>query len=160
MKEFRKSREIIKAVTQNTSLPVSIKIRAGIEKVDALHFLEKISDLNWKIVTIHARTFEQGFSGKPNWTLVKKAKELFPDKIILANGAIFSPSDAAKTLRKTSADGIAFARGALENPTIFHQTKLLFSSEKKSSGKSLLPRKIFGSKKTPSSKTFAISFSI
>jgi len=142
MKDIKKSREIIKAVTQNTSLPVSIKIRAGIEKVNALYFLEKISDLDWKIVTIHARTFEQGFSGKPNWILVKKIKKLFPNKIVLANGAIFSPLEAQKVLKKTSADGVAFARGALEDPTIFRQTKLLLFSEKTP------PEKFFFSKKS------------
>ncbi len=157
MKDIKKSREIIKATSQSTSLPISIKIRAGIEKISALYFLEKISDLDWKIVTVHARTFEQGFFGKPNWNLIKKIKKMFPDRIVLANGGVVSPQNAKKVLEKTFADGIVFARGALGNPTIFLQTKL-FLTQTNFSQKSLFSKKLLAQKKILAQEHFQLAY--
>ena len=92
-------------------------------KIDALEFLKHVLDLPWKTVIIHGRTFKQGFSGPIDFSLIKKAKTLYPDKIIIANGEIYSPENAKNTLEKTKADGIAVATGALGRPWIFKQIK-------------------------------------
>jgi len=131
MSSPKRSREIIKAVTNSTNLPVSIKIRAGIGKISALKFLDKIADLDWKILTIHARTFEQGFSGESDWKLVRKIKDIYKNKIVLTNGGIFSVAKAKEVLKNTKSDGIALARGALENPLLFSEIKDNSFSEKK-----------------------------
>lgn len=123
MKDLKLSRKIIETVIKNTSLPVSLKIRAGMGKVSAIEFLQNIADLNWQTVIVHGRTFEQGFSGLIDFNLIKKIKELFPEKIVIANGGIYSPEEAKKTLEKTDADGLAIATGALGQPWIFKQIK-------------------------------------
>jgi len=123
MENLNLSRKIIEAVTQNTSLPVSLKIRAGIGKIDAMKFLENVSDLPWKTVMVHGRTFAQGFSGPIDLALIKKIKVAFPKKIIIANGNIYSPENAKETLEKTKADGIALATGTLGRPWLFRQIK-------------------------------------
>lgn len=123
MRDPELSYNIIKAVTDNTDLPVSIKIRAGIENVTALDFLEKVADLPWKTVIIHSRTYNQGFSGPIDAQMIKNIKKKYPDKTIIANGGIFSPEAAKKVLEETNADGIAIARGAYGNPWIFQQIK-------------------------------------
>lgn len=130
MKNPALARKIIQAVLENTTLPVSLKIRAGIENFSALNFLDKIGDLNWQILTIHGRTFSQGFSGEIDFELIKKIKQLFPKKTILANGGIFSPEKARETLEKTKADGIMLGRGVLGKPWLFSQIKDLLTTEK------------------------------
>ncbi|MFW5884617.1 MAG: tRNA dihydrouridine synthase [Patescibacteria group bacterium] len=117
------ARKIVQEVLANTHLPVSIKIRAGIKNFSALTFLEKIEDLNWHTLIVHARSYEQGFSGAPDYQLIREIKKRFPDKEIIANGGIFTPEDAQKMLEKTLADGLAVARGALGNPWLFSQIK-------------------------------------
>ncbi len=123
MKKPQLAKKIIKAVTDNTDLPVSIKIRAGIDTSEALEFLKEVANLNWTKVIIHGRTYEKGFSGKIDFEKIKKIKELFPQKIVVANGGIFSPEDALETLEKTGVDELAIARGCLGNPWLFRQIK-------------------------------------
>jgi tRNA-dihydrouridine synthase len=123
MENLNLSRKIVEAVTQNTCLPVSLKIRAGIGKTDAIKFLKNISDLPWERVIIHGRTFTQGFSGPIDFDLIKRIKLMFPERIVIANGNIYSPENAKETLEKTKADGIALATGALGRPWLFKQIR-------------------------------------
>lgn len=115
------AKKIIQAVSENTNLPISIKIRAGIENTNALNFIDKVADLNWKTVIIHGRTFEQGFTGSVDFNLIKEIKEKYPKKNIIANGGINTPEDAKNILEKTEVNGIALAQGVLGKPWIFKQ---------------------------------------
>jgi nifR3 family TIM-barrel protein len=136
MNNLKLSREIIKSVIDNTDLPVSIKIRAGAGKVDALKFLDNVRDLNIVAVMIHGRTLKQGFAGEADFKIIKKARGFFGG-IILANGGIGltpSPSPSQERgvdwlLEKTGADGIGIARGALGRPWIFRMSELLIYAD-------------------------------
>lgn len=123
MKKPELAQKIIKAVIDNTDLSVSIKIRAGINSIDAIDFLEKIRDLNWQKVIVHGRTYEKGFSGEIDFEKIKEIKEKFPEKEVVANGGIFSPKDAEEVIEKTGIRHLAIARGCLGNPWLFQQTK-------------------------------------
>jgi tRNA-dihydrouridine synthase B len=117
------SKKIIQSVIKNTNLPVSIKIRAGIKQKTAFEFLDQVADLDWKTLIVHGRTCEAGFSEKPDFQLIRRIKEKYPKKEIIANGGIFTPEDAEEMLKKTNADGLALARGAMGNPWLFRQIK-------------------------------------
>lgn len=132
-------REIISAVCNNTDLPVSIKIRAGIEgrnakscvSTTAIDFIENIKDLPFTTVMIHGRTYEGGFSGLVNFEIIEQIKKIIPDKIILANGGIHTPEDAKNILEKyPSIDGLGIARGAWGKPYLFAQIKEIMETEK------------------------------
>ena len=116
------SRQIIKAVCKNTNLPVSIKIRSKGKIVTAENFVKKIAGLPVEAIMVHGRSYAQGFSGKINTDEIKNIKKIFSG-IILANGGINSLSDAQEILKKTGADGIGIARGALGRPWIFKEIK-------------------------------------
>lgn len=123
MRDPALARRILEAVLKNTSLPVSIKIRTGIENHSAKDLLEKVADLDWKIVIVHGRTYAQGFSGEIDSELIKSLKERYPGKTVIANGGIYTPEQARRILEETNADGIGIARGAWGNPWIFQQVK-------------------------------------
>ncbi|MFH1427113.1 MAG: tRNA-dihydrouridine synthase [Patescibacteria group bacterium] len=116
------AKEIIKAVINNTDLPVSIKVRSRVGQTDVLKFLNYVNDLDIKAVMIHGRTMAQGFSGPVDWQIIKKARDYFPG-IILANGGVKTAEDAIKLLEQTGSDGIGIARGALGRPWIFNEVK-------------------------------------
>ncbi len=116
-------REILKNILGNTTLPVSIKIRSRGKSLDALKFLNALADLDWQLVTVHARSLNQGFSGDPDWALVKEIKRNFPHKTVLANGGITDLATAQKALEESRADGLALARGVLGNPWLFNKIK-------------------------------------
>ena len=122
MKDLPRAREIIKAVLENTNLPVSIKIRAGAGTNSALDFLDNVSDLPISAVMIHGRTLAQGFVGEINCELIKEARQHFSG-IILANGGINNLEQAQEILLKSGADGLGLARGVLWRPWMFQEIK-------------------------------------
>ncbi|NTU66627.1 MAG: tRNA-dihydrouridine synthase [Candidatus Moranbacteria bacterium] len=116
------AREIISAVCENTDLPVSIKIRAGIKETDAVDFIESTKDLPYSAVMVHARTYEGGFSGPLDFDIISKIKGIIPGKIVLANGGINTPQDGVDILRNhPDIDGLGIARGAWGRPYIFDE---------------------------------------
>lgn len=130
MPQNKLAREIISAVLENTNLPVSIKIRAGIKSkhVDALEFIENIKDLDFKAVMVHGRTYEGGFFAPVDFSICEKVKKIIPEKIVLANGGINTPEEATKILRDFPLlDGLGIARGAWGRPFIFDEIKTTLS---------------------------------
>ena len=128
MSQKKLAREIISAVLENTKLPVSIKIRAGVKNITALEFIKNTSDLPYSTIMIHGRTYEGGFSGLVDFKLCEKIKKLYPQKIVLANGGINSAEDGVKILQDYPLlDGLGIARGAWGRPWIFEEIKELFS---------------------------------
>jgi tRNA-dihydrouridine synthase B len=142
MPQKKLAREIILAVLENTDLPVSIKIRAGVRSskvgllknsqsptlgITAIDFIKNIKDLDFRAVMVHCRTYEKGFSGTPDYSIAEKIKKIIPDKIVLANGGIMTPEDGVKILKKyKNIDGLGIARGALGRPWIFKEIAVSF----------------------------------
>ncbi|MDP3056970.1 MAG: tRNA dihydrouridine synthase DusB [bacterium] len=124
MDNIKLAREIIEATLEGVAgkIPVSIKIRAGVKKTTALDFIKKIKDLPISAIMIHGRTLEQGFTGTPDYEMIRKIKEAV-DIPVLANGGILKPEDAKNMLEKTGADGIGLAQGVLGKPWLFKQVK-------------------------------------
>jgi tRNA-dihydrouridine synthase B len=118
------AKKIILAVSVNTALPVSLKIRAGVKKVTALKFIGELHDAPFAALMLHGRTYENGFDGPADFALAEKIKKLIPEKIVLANGGIVSPWPARECLKKyPSLDGLGIGRGALGQPWIFKEIK-------------------------------------
>ena len=117
-KDLKRSREVIKAVIDNTDLPVSIKTRSRAGDVDVLRFLDFMKDLDIKAVMIHGRSGSQGFSGPVDTGIIRKARDYFGG-VIIANGGVRDYDSAQELLNKTEADGIAIGQGALGRPWIF-----------------------------------------
>jgi nifR3 family TIM-barrel protein len=129
MPQKKLAREIISAVCDNTNLPVSIKIRAGIKKMDALKFIENTKDLPYSAIMIHGRTYEGSFSGPVDFGICEEVKKIAPDKIVLGNGGIMTAEDALKIIKDYPLlDGLGIARGAWGKPWIFMEIKKLLHS--------------------------------
>ncbi|MCK5212157.1 tRNA-dihydrouridine synthase family protein, partial [Candidatus Parcubacteria bacterium] len=116
--DLKKSKEVIKAVIENTDLPVSIKTRSQVKDIDVLRFLDYMSDLDIKAIMIHGRSAGQGFSGPVDTEIIKKARNYFGG-IIIANGGVYNYEDAQTLLKETGADAIGIGQGALGKPWIF-----------------------------------------
>ena len=132
------ARQIISAVCENTNLPVSIKIRAGIEGKNginqastAIDFIKYTADLPYCAVMIHGRTYEGGFSGEVDWEIISKIKKIIPKKIVLGNGGILTAEKALEVLRKyPEIDGLGIARGAWGRPYLFSEIKESYENKK------------------------------
>jgi len=120
MKDLARSREVIKAVLDNTNLPVSIKIRLESGPVNFKEFLKNISDLPISALMIHGRTLKQGFVGPADFKAIKEARKYFKG-IILANGGIYDLKEAQKALKESKAEGLGLGRGILGRPWLFKE---------------------------------------
>jgi len=122
MRNPRKAAKIISAVRQSTSLPLTVKIRAGWspEDANALKIARIIEDSGADGIFIHPRFASQGFSGKADWTLIARIKKVLKIPVI-GNGDIIEPSLALKMRSETNCDGVMIGRAALTNPWIFKQ---------------------------------------
>lgn len=112
--------EIVKKVSSASKKPVTIKFRKGWDEasVNAVEVAKIVEANGAAAVTVHGRTREQFYSGKADWSIIKKVKEAVSIPVI-GNGDIFAPQDAKAMFEYTSCDGIMIGRGAQGNPWIF-----------------------------------------
>lgn len=116
--------DLVQAVCEAATVPVSVKTRISIgngeKKVTVFDFVDKIKDLPVSALMLHGRTYEQGFSGDPDFETIKKVKQIF-NGVVLGNGRINSPEEAKEMIDKTGVDGLGIARAIYGQPWIFQQ---------------------------------------
>lgn len=122
MRNLKQARLVIEAVLTNSTVPVSIKIRAKSGDTSALDFIKNISDLPVSALMIHGRSLSQGFIGEVDFGLVKAVRPYFQG-IILINGGIVDLRTAQQALSLSGADGLGLARGVLARPWLFQEIK-------------------------------------
>ncbi len=128
MENLDNAHAILKATIDATSLPVSCKIRkskfskADNKNVTGMDFIRRMSDLDIKAIMVHGRRYEQVHAGEVDYESIREIKENFSG-VVLANGGINTPEDAAHALAVTGADGVGIARGTHGKPYIFKQIK-------------------------------------
>lgn len=115
--------EIVKSVSSNTSKPLTIKIRKGIDdnSINALEIAKIAEENGAKGIAIHGRTREAFYSGEADWDIIKKIKENTSISVI-GNGDITSPEKAKEILEYTNCDAIMIGRASQGNPWIFNRT--------------------------------------
>ena len=121
---------IVRAVKENTDLPVTVKHRTGIDEktLNAVECAIAAQEGGAELITVHGRTRAQMYSGSVDRETIKKVKQSVQIPVI-ANGDILSADDAVSMLKDTGADGIAIGRGAVGNPFIFGQIRAALSGD-------------------------------
>lgn len=129
MKTPEKIRDIVRAVKNETDVPVTVKIRSGFD-FESINFLECASlavEGGASMVSLHPRTKTQGYSGKANWDHIKELKESISVPVA-GSGDLYTPDDAKNMLESTGCDAVMFARGIFGNPWLFPQTRELLTT--------------------------------
>ncbi|MGB5289441.1 MAG: tRNA-dihydrouridine synthase, partial [Ignavibacteriaceae bacterium] len=121
--------ELVKAVVDSTSLPVTVKTRLGWDEnsIQILEVAKRMEDAGVVALTVHCRTRKVGHSGDADWSWIPKVKEVVNIPVFL-NGNVLTAQDVKKAFDETGADGIMIARGAIGNPWIFKEAKELLST--------------------------------
>lgn len=115
------TRKIFRTMMQSTKKPVTLKLRAGLNQPDKFKTIAKIAEEEGiQMITLHARTLKQGYSGKADWNLIKELKQLVKIPVV-GNGDIQTPEDAKRMLDETGCDYVMIGRAACRNPFIFTQ---------------------------------------
>ena len=113
--------EVVKAVREATSLPLSVKTRLGWENDDEiLEFGLKLIEAGVDALIIHGRIYKDGFSGKSRWENIYllKSKIQSSNVKIIGNGDIKSFRGIKEKVGNL--DGVAIGRGTIGNPFIFN----------------------------------------
>lgn len=124
--------DIVRAVKDNTNLPVSVKTRLGWDdKNTILEFAPELKKAGISALIVHARTYKMGFSGNPDWENIFKLKEIFgEDLTVIGNGGICGfdtdnieifMKENGETIKKSivSLDGFAIGQKTIGQPWVF-----------------------------------------
>ena len=114
--------EIVKAVVEAVSKPVTVKMRLGwdSEHINCVEVAKLCEKAGASAITLHARTRAQMYSGTADWSWIKKVKEAVSIPVI-GNGDVIDIYTAKRMLDETGCDAVAVARASLGNPFIFRE---------------------------------------
>ena len=117
---------------------VTAKIRMGFARGEnvAAEAAKAIEAAGAAAVTVHGRTREQFYEGTADWNVIAEVKKAV-DIPVIGNGDVRSGEDALRMMDETGCDGVMIARGALGNPWIFRDARLLWELEWKPGNGSL-----------------------
>jgi nifR3 family TIM-barrel protein len=117
---------IVRSAVVSTALPVSAKIRAGIDSPTRLReIVAAVIEAGAAMLTVHARLRCQPYSHPATWewlALAREERDRHARRIpLIGNGGIDGPQDVARLLDETGCDGAMIGRAALADPWIFAQ---------------------------------------
>jgi len=122
--DLEQAEKVIKAVVENSKVPVTLKIRKGWDKenIVATEIAKIAENAGISAITVHGRTRSEFYSGKADLEIIKKVKETVKIPVI-GNGDIVDEESAYNMFEKTNVDGIMIGRGSFGNPWIFRNIK-------------------------------------
>lgn len=122
MRNIEKTRKIISCLVKNSNKPVSVKFRLGIDNnINYIEFAKMCEESGVSFITLHARTREQGYSGKVD----KSAYEKIVKSVnipVFWSGDIQTKQDV-EYAKSIGCAGVMIGRCAMGNPEIFSTLK-------------------------------------
>ena len=112
--------KILSAVKKSVKIPVSVKIRLGYDKINAVEIAKCAEAAGVDLIAVHGRTREQFYSGSANWEEIAKVKAAVKIPVI-ANGDVRDFDSLDKIFSVTKANGVMIGRAAQGNPWIINR---------------------------------------
>lgn len=122
MREPSHTQNLIDSVVRATEIPVTLKMRLGWDEknINAPIIAKSAEESGVQMITVHARTRNQFYSGRADWSCVKAVKDVVSIPVIV-NGDIIDQESAMEAINKSFADGIMVGRGAIGNPWLISE---------------------------------------
>lgn len=120
MKDPKLIGRIVRRVRDKTSLPLTVKIRAGWDgqSINAPQVAFIAAENGADAVIVHGRTRKQMYCPEVDLSVIRDVKAAVSVPVI-GNGGINIADDALYMLDKTCCDGLMLARGTMGNPWLF-----------------------------------------
>lgn len=122
-------REMVGAVVERVRIPVTVKIRIGLEgpDVDVVRLAQNCQEAGAAAIAVHARFANQKYYGPAHWESIRIVKQSV-DIPVIGNGAVYSAFDARAMIEQTGCDFVMIGTAAFIHPLIFHQTHTLLET--------------------------------
>jgi nifR3 family TIM-barrel protein len=113
---------MLRAVRRELSVPLTLKIRVGWDEdsINCVEVAQMAEAAGVAMITVHGRTRVQLYTGRADWERIGTVKHAVGIPVI-GSGDVVDVASARARL-ESGVDGLAIARGALENPWVFSET--------------------------------------
>lgn len=111
---------IVGECAKAVSTPVTVKIRKGFDRINAVEIAKICEASGATAITVHGRTRDEFYSGKADIDIIKQVKEAVKIPVI-GNGDITDGTSALNMLEYTGCDAVMIGRAAMGNPFIFRE---------------------------------------
>ncbi len=120
--------EIVSAVANAVSVPVTVKMRIGWDSksINATEVARICESAGASALAVHGRTRDQMYAPSVNLDVIRDVKSAVKIPVI-ANGDIVDGESAANTYKHTGCDYIMIGRAARGNPFIFDEVNAYLS---------------------------------
>lgn len=119
MRDEELAEKIVRAVVDAVKVPVTVKFRLGWdeESKNFTDFGKRMEQAGASAVILHARTREQQYGGKADWSAFGELKRAVSVPVV-ANGDIKTKADADFVKSEYGADAVMIGRQALGRPWV------------------------------------------
>ena len=130
MKNPQLAEDIVKAVVNASTVPVTVKMRSGWDEnsINCVDLAKRCEQAGAAAITVHGRTKVQMYAPPVNINIIKAVKEAVSIPVI-ANGDVIDGKSAAKMLEDTGCDMVMVGRGALGRPWVFQEINAYLNNE-------------------------------
>ena len=130
MKDPILAANIVKAVAEVSTVPVTVKMRSGWDdnNINAVELAKRCEDAGAAAITVHGRTKVQMYAPPVNTDIIRQVKQAISIPVI-GNGDVVDGISAARLMEETGCDMVMVGRGALGRPWVFSQINAYLDHE-------------------------------
>ena len=114
---------LARGAAEGSGLPVTVKLRSGIEAGDRSGFdlaLRLVEEGGVAAIGFHPRAATVGHKGSPDYALTRELVERVEVPVIVSGG-LNSAAASRRAYEESGADAVMIARGSLGNPWLFEE---------------------------------------
>ena len=130
MKDPILAANIVKAVAEVSTVPVTVKMRSGWDdnNINAVELAKRCEAAGAAAITVHGRTKVQMYAPPVNTDIIRQVKQAVSIPVI-GNGDVVDGISAARLMEETGCDMVMVGRGALGRPWVFSQINAYLDHE-------------------------------
>lgn len=120
MDDPARAARMVAGVREATGLPVSVKLRLGFSRANAVEVARALEQAGAALLRVHGRTARQRYGGRADWEAVREVARAVRIPVV-GTGDVRSVEDYRA--RRELGVGVAVARGVLGRPWFFAEVR-------------------------------------
>ena len=123
LRDHEQALGLARGAAEGSGLPVTVKLRSGIEAGDRSGFdlaVRLVEEAGVAAIAFHPRAATVGHKGSPDYALTRELVEQVEVPVIVSGG-LKGAAAARRAYEESGADAVMIARGSLGNPWVFEE---------------------------------------